>query len=64
MHVFVVYKEQTSTFTAPESVDDYKDCKQYAGVTSIFGGKGKECKNCVERDPFVLLVDISKALVR
>lgn len=45
-----------------KTVDDIDfSSKNYGGSTQIFG-RGEECKNCVERPPINLRVDISKSL--
>ena len=62
MHVFVLLPEEEENWKVSEKPEEWLEDEKFAGSGAIFGGKGKECKNCVERDPYNVLVDISDAL--
>jgi len=68
LHVFVIPKEELdiwmptrSFLLAPEA---WPEEKNYAGCGAIFGGKAGECKNCLDRQPFSVLVEVQQTLSR
>merc|ERR1719326_2599572 len=65
MFVFVVPKGEAAAWTPPAGgPGDWQKHGNYAGGGAIFGGKGADCGNCVERDPYNVLVEVQDTLKR
>ena len=63
LYVFVLAPDTAAAWQPGAGVDEWLEQPEFAGSGAIFGGKGKECANCVERDPYNVLVDVSEALL-
>lgn len=62
IHVLLQLKSDTERAPLPEKVEDFSDDKRYVGMTSIFGGRGYECGNCVAGSPENYYVELNDAL--
>jgi peptidoglycan hydrolase-like protein with peptidoglycan-binding domain len=45
-------------------VSEWHSHPNLAGFGAVFGGKGQECRNCVESEPYNVTVNIEQALLR
>lgn len=62
IHGWITEKDKMDEFKCPQSVDDIDyDDAHYVGGAGIFG-RGMECKNCVNRPPQDIVIDITKNL--
>eukprot|EP00038_Savillea_parva_P010861 m.193324 g.193324 ORF g.193324 m.193324 type:complete len:873 (-) comp18898_c0_seq1:157-2775(-) len=65
LHVYVFKSlEECATFKVPTRTDERSSHNNYAGETNIFGGRGSECANCLDRLPFDRAVNLTDTLNR
>lgn len=64
LYVFVLSPDAADAWKPGDNAAAWLEAPEFGGSGAIFGGKGKECQNCVERDPYNVLVDISEVLAR
>eukprot|EP01002_Notosolenus_urceolatus_P004367 NODE_214_length_2466_cov_102.466281_g165_i0.p1 GENE.NODE_214_length_2466_cov_102.466281_g165_i0~~NODE_214_length_2466_cov_102.466281_g165_i0.p1 ORF type:complete len:746 (+),score=204.83 NODE_214_length_2466_cov_102.466281_g165_i0:146-2383(+) len=62
VHCFVAKKGEAFEIPKDKDPDDYDDVKGYAGSAGVFGGKGAECSNCLQRGPLTVRVDVTAAM--
>ena len=62
LHVFLVPNEKAAEFVPPATYEEYETHEGYAGTGEVFGGKGDECVNCIDRKPFHVAVDVTDTL--
>eukprot|EP00961_Rhodomonas_salina_P130012 1750689-Rhodomonas_salina.2 len=61
MHVFVL--KRGDAWAAPSGApESWETMENYAGSAAMFGGKGASCINCLDRQPFNVLVEVQDAL--
>jgi hypothetical protein len=68
MHVFVMSKTEQGSWAPTRSFLQepalWRADKFYAGCGAIFGGKAGECMNCMDRQPFNVLIEVQQTLTR
>lgn len=65
VHVFVMAKDAAKEWCPPEGgQDQWPEADGYAGSGAVFGGKGAECQNCLEREPFNVLIEVQETLAK
>lgn len=67
VHVFVPPKTARLRDEVPplaHEITEWVKAPCYAGSCAIFGGKGADCANCLDVQPFAVIVDVGEALRR
>jgi hypothetical protein len=65
LHIFVFKTaDACHAFVPPGNLDNVATHENYAGETNIFGGRGAECENCIDREMFDRSVNVTRALNR
>ena len=62
LHLFLVPNAEAESFVVPATVEEYDKLSTYAGEGNIFGGKGDECVNCIDRKPFHVAMEVTDTL--
>eukprot|EP00803_Ostreobium_quekettii_P001087 evm.model.scf_853EXC.6 EVM.evm.TU.scf_853EXC.6 scf_853EXC:58036-60614(-) len=62
LYVFVVKKEDADAWQAPELKAKWLEDPAFAGITTVFGGRGSECAGCRRNPVFSVFCDITSAL--
>jgi len=61
-HVFLQLKSEESPAPLPFLPEEFCSDKRYAGWTAFFGGRGRDCENCVKGEPVNYYVELNEAL--
>jgi len=64
LHVFVLPKSTAASWTAPSGPPGWFEDVHYAGSGVILGGRGRECSNCLQRQPYNVFVEIQETVNR
>eukprot|EP00928_Gymnodinium_smaydae_P030757 TRINITY_DN22780_c0_g1_i1.p1 TRINITY_DN22780_c0_g1~~TRINITY_DN22780_c0_g1_i1.p1 ORF type:complete len:1085 (-),score=111.19 TRINITY_DN22780_c0_g1_i1:65-3229(-) len=65
LHVFLMPKGEGASWSIPDGgPETWPESQYYAGNGSIFGGKGLDCTNCIEKGPITVFVEVQETLLK